>query len=427
MKRIFFFSLALFCLTIIQAETITLDSCRAKARNHYPLIQQFGLIEKTKQFSLEAASNNWLPQVSLSARATYQSDITELPAALTNVLTTKMGLTLEPFQKQDQYQAVIEASQLLWDGGQISAQKSAIKANAEIEKQKTEVDLYAINDRINNLYFGILLIREQLTGQNLLLEELQSNLKKAESMKSNGLLLQADIDAVKVEIIYAKQRIYDLHSAQKNYSLILSAFTGMEINENTSLEKPDTEVEQFSGNNRPELKLFEAQNIYINTQEKALFASNLPKIGVFVQGGYGRPSLNMFNPALAPYYIGGIRLSWNLSGFYSQKANLDKIEISRKNVEVMKETFLFNNKLQSTQHQIEIDKIKENLKNDFEIIGFRTNIKKTAESKMTNGTITVTDLLREINAEHLARQQKAIHEVQLFMAVYQLKTDINQL
>ncbi len=407
------------------AETISLDSCRTLARNHYPLIHQAGLIEQTRQFSVEAVEKGWLPRVSLSVRASYQSDITELPEALTSVLSRQMGVPLEPFQKRDQYQAVLDVSQLIWDGGQMKAQKSAINANALVERQKAETDLYALNERINNLYFGILLLKEQLEGQTILMDELHQNLKKAESLKANGLLLQADVDAVKVELITARQRINELQSNLKNYCQVLSAFTGLTINEKSVLQLPVAELPAAMENNRPELNMFDAQHQYLDSQEKAVYASVLPKVGAFLQGGYGRPSLNMFNPSLAPYTIGGIRLNWDLSSMYTRRTQLDKIAVSKKSVEVMRETFLFNNAIQRTQHQLEMEKIRENLKTDDELINLRFTIKRSAEAKWHNGTLTVTDLLREINAEHLARQQKKVHMIQLCMAVYQLKTDSN--
>jgi outer membrane protein TolC len=207
----------------------------------------------------------------------------------------------------------------------------------------------------------------------------------------------------------------------------LSAFTGLVINEKTPLEKPFAAEPAEAINYRPELKLFAAQQLLLSNQEKALHASNLPKISAFVQGGYGRPGLNMFTTDFSPFYIGGIRLSWNLSNFYSLKSNLGKIELNRQQIEVMKETFLFNNTLERNQHQTEINKLRENLKSDDEIISLRKNIKTTAEARLSNGTITVTDLIREINAEHMARQQKALHEIQLLMAIYQLKTNTNNL
>jgi len=302
-----------------------------------------------------------------------------------------------------------------------------MEVSAEIDKQKTEVDLYTLNERIHQLYFGIMLLNEQIILQNILLDELTANHKKVLSLVENGVALPSDGDAIKVEMIQTRQRIYDLRTMQKNYYLILSAFTGLVINEKTPLEKPVV-IEPVEANNyRPELKLFAAQQLLLSNQEKALHASNLPKISAFVQGGYGRPGLNMFTTDFCPFYIGGIRLSWNLSNFYSLKSNLGKIELNRQQIEVMKETFLFNNTLERNQHQTEIDKLRENLRSDDEIISLRKNIKTTAEARLSNGTITVTDLLREINSEYMARQQKALHEIQLLMAIYQLKTNTNNL
>lgn len=427
MKKIIFISFAFFLFSIVKAESISPDSCRKRALNNYPLIKQYGLIEQAREYNLALASKAWLPQVNLAIRASYQSEVTEIPAALGNAISSITGKPFSmPSLSRDQYQAVAEVNQLIWDGGQLSAQKASVRASAEIEKQKTEVELYNLNERINNLYFGILLLREQIIQQQILQKELNANLSKIETLQKNGLVLQADLDAVKVEIISAKQRIYDLHSLQKNYCIILSAFTGLNIQETTVLEKPETESVIPVENNRPELKLFAAQQLYLLSQEKSVYASNLPKIGAFVQGGYGRPGLNMFTTTFSPFYIGGIRLSWNLSSFYSAKANLGKINISRSNIDILRETFLFNNQLSINQHQTEIEKLKEHLKTDDEIIALRANIRKTAESKLANGTITVTDLIREINAEHFARQQKALHEIQLCMAVYQLKNDTNQ-
>ncbi|MDD2286640.1 MAG: TolC family protein [Paludibacter sp.] len=416
----------ILCFT--QLSGITLDSCRIRARNNYPLVKQYGLIEKTRDYNLSTVSKAWLPQVNLGIKATYQSDVTEIPASLGNAIS---AVTKQPFSmpslSKDQYQAVVEVNQLIWDGGVIRSQKRSMEVSADIDKQKTEVDLYALNERVHQLYFGILLLNEQIVLQDILLNELTANHKKVQSLVENGVALPSDADAIKVEMIQARQRIYDLRSTQKNYCLILSAFTGLVIDEKTPLEKPVV-IEPVEVNNyRPELKLFATQQLLLSNQEKALRASNLPKISAFVQGGYGRPGLNMFTTEFSPFYIGGIRLSWNLSNFYSLKSNLGKIDINRQQVDVMKETFLFNNSLEKNQYQTEINKLRENLKSDDEIISLRKNIKLAAEARLSNGTITVTDLLREINSEHIALQQKALHEIQLLMAIYQLKTNLNNL
>ncbi len=428
MKRKIWIGSLFLMLCFTQLSGITLDSCRIKARNNYPLIKQYGLIEKTRDYNLSTVSKAWLPQVTLGMKATYQSDVTEIPASLGNAISAITGQPFSmPSLDKDQYQAAVEVNQLIWDGGIINSQKRSMEASAEIDKQKTEIDLYALNERIHQLYFGIMLLNEQIVLQDVLLDELTANHKKVQSLVENGVALPSDADAVKVEMIQTRQRIYDLLSTQKNYCLILSAFTGLVIDEKTPLEKPVVNEPVEANNYRPELKLFAAQQLLLSNQEKALHASNFPKISAFVQGGYGRPGLNMFTTDFSPFYIGGIRLSWNLSNFYSLKSNLGKIELNRQQIDVMKETFLFNNTLERNQYQTEVNKLRENLKSDDEIISLRRNIKLAAEARLSNGTITVTDLLREINSEHIALQQKALHEIQLLMAIYQLKTNVNNL
>lgn len=427
MKRLLF-SLALVCFSIFaHSQVLTLDSCRQKARLNYPLLKQYGLIEKTADYNISNANKAYLPQLNLMVKATYQSDVTEIPASLGQAISQLTGKPFSfPSLSKDQYQAVLEVNQLIWDGGLVSAQKKSIQATGEAEKQKLEVDLYALNDRINNLYFGIMLLKEQLNQNEILRNELATNLKKVEAYKQNGIAQQSDVDAIKVEQINVLQRQTDLKAVLSTYLQMLSAFTGLEITEHSVLDKPILpETTIATENKRPELYLFDSLHKMLDSQRDAVYAANLPKLGVFAQGGYGRPGLNMFTSEFSTFYIGGVRLTWNISGFYTQKTNLNKIDVSKKNIEVQRETFLFNNSLITKQQFNEIEKLKITLKNDDEIIRLRTNIKKAAEAKVTNGTLTVTDLLREINAESIAKQTRILHETQLYMAVYQFKNNIN--
>lgn len=425
-KKILIFLFLSFSIVTF-GQTLNLDTCQKRAKENYPLLKQYGLIEKTADYNLSNANKAYLPQVSLLAKATYQSDVTAIPENLGQVLTQLSGQPVSfPVLSKDQYQAALEVNQLVWDGGVVNAQKKMIKASSEAEKQKLEVDLYALNDRINNLFFGIMLIKEQLKVNQILQEELASNYRRMEAYLKNGLIQQADLDALKVEQINAAQQETDLKSVLKSYCQMLSVFTGLQVNENTELEKPLLPVvNENIQNKRPELSLFDSQKNLLESQKKTIVAGNLPKIGLFIQGGYGRPGFDFFNNDFTSFYIGGVRLSWNISGFYTQKNELKKIETGQKNVDIMKETFLFNTNLLTTQQLNEIDKLRSTLKNDEEIILLRNNIKKAAEAKFQNGTITTTDLLREINAENIARQTRTLHEIQLYMAVYQLKNTTN--
>jgi outer membrane protein TolC len=420
MKHLILNYLLLIGLPItVFGQSITLDECQTKAKANYPLVKQYDLIEQTAQYNISNANKGYLPQLTLSAKGTYQSQVTKLPISIPNV--TIPGLS------KDQYQAVVEANQVIWDGGAISAQKKITNANTEVEKQKLEVDLYTLNERVNQLYFGILLLNEQLRQNDILQNELQTNYNRIASYKQNGVANQSDLDALKVEQINAQQRETELQSTQKSYFIMLSALTGLTIDAKTELIKPEINLALLNttANHRPEIGLFEAQNKLFESQKELLNAGNRPKIGAFVQGGYGKPGLNMLTNDFSDFYIGGIRLSWNLSGFYTQKNNLNKIEISKKSMNVQKETFLFNSDLKTKQEQTEIEKLQSTLSNDDEIIRLRGNIKKSATTKVDNGTLSITDLIREINAEDQAKQLKSLHEIQLIMNVYQLKNNIN--
>ena len=417
-KQFLVILLSIICQLSSMAQ-LTVEVCQEKAKANYPLVKQYGLIEQTALYNISNANKGYLPQLTLSAKGTYQSQVTKLPITIPNV--TIPGLS------KDQYQAVVEANQVIWDGGAISAQKKITNANTEVEKQKLEVDLYTLNERVNQLYFGILLINEQLRQNDILQNELQTNYNRIASYKQNGVANQSDLDALKVEQINTQQRETELKSTQKSYFIMLSALTGLTIDAKTELIKPEINLAILNAttNHRPEIGLFDAQNKLLESQKELLNAGNRPKIGAFVQGGYGKPGLNMLTNAFSDFYIGGIRLSWNLSGFYTQKNNLNKIEISKKVMDVQKETFLFNADLKTKQQQTEIEKLQSTLSNDDEIIRLRGNIKKSASAKVDNGTLSITDLIREINAEDQAKQLKSLHEIQLIMNVYQLKNNIN--
>jgi len=423
MKQLILKTLLLICLPIAAlGQSVTLDECQTKARANYPLVKQYGLIEQTEQYNISNANKGYLPQVSLSAKATLQSDVTQIPTAL----GAKLGIVI-PTMGKDQYQAVLEASQLIWDGGVISSQKKITNAGTEVEKKRLDVDLFSLNERVNQLYFGILLLNEQLKQNSILQKELQTNYERIEAFKQNGVANQTDLDALKVEQLNANQRETELKTTRKSYCLVLAAMTGMKLDENTTLAKPEMDLSVLvaKDNRRPELALFDAQNNLYESQKALLNAGNLPKLGAFVQGGVGQPALNMFNSKLSPFYIGGLRLSWNLSGLYSQKNNISKIDISKKATDIQKETFLFNTDLKNKQQKAEIEKLQSTVTNDDEIIRLRGNIKKSASVKVDNGTATITDLIREINAEDQAKQLKALHETQLLLSVYQLKNNTN--
>jgi outer membrane protein TolC len=419
MKRLFL----LFFLTagLVQALSaqLTIDALQEKARQNYPQIKQFDLISKSAELNLSNASSANLPQITLSGRATLQSDAINLTLNLP-------GGAMSIKQDKDQYQAVAEINQVLWDGGVIKARKQSIKNSAELEKQKLEVDLYTLRDRVNQLFFGILMLREQQVQAEILAQELQTNLEKIKACLKNGVANQSDVDALQVELLNVGQRQIELKSAETTYRDMLAALTGVQLDSSTVFIKPLNAMPSEKPTiKRPELGLFDAQLHLLDNQTQLEQTAIMPKFGLFLQGGYGRPGLNMLATGFAPFYIGGVRFSWNISSFYTRKNNLENIQLNKEMVNVAKETFLFNNNLKISQQNTEIDKMRELLRTDDDILQLRTNIKNACSAKVDNGVSTVTDLLREINAESIARQQKALHELQLLLSIQNLQYSTN--
>lgn len=422
LNRVFITALLAFGAGGVSAQ-LTVEMCQQKARENYPLVRQYDLIEQSRAFSLENANRGYLPQFALSAKATYQSDVTELPIKVPGVDV--------PTMRKDQYQTLVELNQTIWDGGNINARKEAVRSGSEVERQQWVVDLYTLNDRVNQLFFGILLLEEQLKQNTLLQDELQRNHVQVQAFLDNGVANRADLDAVRVEQLSAVQQRNEILSARRAYREMLSWMIGEPIREDTQLEKPvqsyfyTNTAEMMSRIDRPELALFDAQGGRLDAEERVLRAKNLPKLGLFVQGGYGNPGLNMLKDRFEAFYVAGVRLSWNFGTLYTKRNERAQIDLNRRGVDLQRETFLFNTRLQVAQTTNEMDKLLRLMEDDDEIIRLRTNIRKAAQAKVAGGTLTVTEMLREITAEDLARQNKLLHEMQYLMALYNLKNTIN--
>lgn len=399
-------------------EAITLTQCYEWARANYPQIRQYGLIGQTEQYNLSNAVKGWLPQVTVNAKATYQSDVTQLPFDADKLSAVVPGLEI-PTLSKDQYQVVAEVSQNIWDGGTIHTTRQLTRAQAEADRKQLESDLYTLNDRVNQLYFGCLLQEELIRQNSLFQKELQINIGRITAMMENGVANQSDRESMEVELLNARQKEIELKASRAAFGRMLSAMIGKPYDKDRILEVPYVPGNPLSGEiNRPELKALDAKSYALELQNKQITSGLMPRIGAFVQGGYGRPGLNMLEDSFNPFYIAGMRLSWNMGKLYTLKNDRRKVATTLQQVEVQRETFLFNTSLELMQQNTEIQKISDLMKADDEIIRLRTSIKKAAEVKLANGVISVTDLIREINAEDMAKQAAAAHRIQYLNAIY---------
>jgi outer membrane protein TolC len=390
-----------------QSTSISLDSCYVLATNNYPLVKQYELIAKSKDYLLENITKGFLPQINFSGQASYQSDVTTFPKSIPGV----------PVLSKDQYKIYAEVNQPIYDGGIIREQKKLQEANSMVSRQQLEVELYKLKDRINQLYFSILLINEQLKQNALIKNDIQLGLNKIDAQIANGAALRSNADVLKAELLKANQQTIELNANRKSFIDMLGLFINRPLDENTVFVRPP-DIISSSEIKRPELLMYDYQNKIFDAQNNLLTAKNNPKISFFAQGGLGRPAFNILSNNFDPFYIGGLRLSFPLSGFYTVKNDRALIDLKKQNINAEKETFLFNTQFTMKRQSADVTKFQQFLKADDEIILLRTSVKKAALAQLENGVTNSGDYLREVNAEDNARQNKILHEIQLLMAQY---------
>ena len=422
MKRIIFGLMMLPMMALGQ----TLEECQQAAERNYPLIRQYGLIEKTTALTVANIQKGWLPQVTASAQATYQSDVVAWPDEMRGMLG-QMGLNFEGLKK-DQYKVGLDIQQTVFDGGAIKSQREIARKQGDVQTAQNEVNMYQVRKRVNEMYFGLLLIDEQIKLNADLQELLMQNEKKLASMLKSGTAAESDYQNVKAERLKVMQQATSLQSQRQALVRMLSVFCGIELKEiQTPPLTPPLEGRGAAA--RPELKAIDAQLKLADAQEKALDAALMPKLGVFAQGYYGYPGYNMIEDMLSRKFTWngmiGARLSWNIGALYTRKNDKAKIQLQRETAETSREVFLFNNNLEQIQQNENIERYRKLMADDEEIISLRSSIRKAAESKLSHGIIDVNDLVKEINNENAARVQQTVHQIEMIKEIYDLKYTTN--
>ncbi len=403
----------------------TLEECQQAAEKNYPLIKQYGLIAKTTQLTVKNIQKGWLPQVTASAQATYQSAVTAWPESMQSIYQ-QMGLNMKGLRK-DQYKISVDLQQTIYDGGAISSQRNIAQQEGKVEEAQTETNLYQVRRRVNEMYFSLLLLNEQIQLNEDVKTLLLSSEKKLSAMVKGGTAATSDLDNVRAERLSVEQQNENLKQQKLMLQRMLSVFCGLEVNDT---QKPAPIQIASPVNNRPEMRLYNSQLELTEAKEKALDTQLRPKLGLFAQGFYGYPGLNMFEDMMNRKWslngIVGVKLSWNVSALYTHKNDKARLNAQREMIENAREVFLFNNKLEEIQQSENISRYQTMMKSNDEIIVLRTNVRKAAESKLAHGIIDVISLLREINNENAAKTQQSIHEIDMLKEMYNLKYTNNE-
>ena len=421
-KKIISFALIMMA-TAIQAQT--LEECQLAAEKNYPMIKQYDLISQTTQLTVKNIMKGWLPQIAIAAQATYQSDVTSWPESMKATLQ-QLGINMKGLSK-DQYKVGIDLQQSIYDGGTISSMRSIARQEEKVQKAQVETNLYQVRKRVNEMYFSLLLLNEQIKLNDDVKALLLSSEKKLANMLKGGTVATSDFENIKAERLSVEQQNESLKSQQQMLQHLLSTFCGIKV---SNVQKPAPFDTTISTNKRPEMLLFDNQLQLSSIKEKALNSQVRPKLGIFAQGFYGYPGLNMFEDMMNRKWslngMVGVKLSWNVGALYSLKNDKAKLRLQREMTENAREIFLFNNQLEEIQQNENIKRYHTMKQTDDEIIMLRTNIRKAAESKLSHGIIDINNLLREINNENAAKIQQTIHDIEMLKEMYNLKYTNNE-
>ena len=425
MKRILLLTSLLASLAVCAQPSV--ERCKEMAREHYPLIRRYGLIEQSRDYTLSNAARAWLPQVTLSGQATLQSDVVSWPEEFESMLAMQ-GLDM-PGIRRDQYKVQIDVQQTLWDGGKSRTDRAIAEGEAAQERMSTEVELYAVDSRVEDIYFGILLMQEQQRQIGEMMQRLQTNLDQVNALVENGMAMQADADAVEVQLLTQRQSLGQVEARLQSFRRILGLFIGEELGE-APLPIPVAEEPVGYDSERPELRLMDAQMALLQAREQMVDVSLAPRVALFAQGYYGYPGLNMFENMVSHRWtlngIVGVRMNWNISSLYTSKTSRRQLQNARDNVMLQREVFAFNSRLQAEQESAEVRRIREAIADDDRIVALRSRVREAAEVRLQEGMIDTHDLLGKISDETSAKIARSTHQIELVKAIYDLKHTLNK-
>lgn len=415
--------MSLVLLVPLCGQAQTLDECRRLAREHYPEIARFGLIEQSERFSLSNASRAWLPQGAVNGQVTWQNSVMELPEQFLKMM--QMQGVSYPGLKPLQYKIGVDLSQQIWDGGMTAANRAKIKADSEVDRRQTEVNLYDVDSRVQDVYFGLLHLDERIKSARLTATLLDSTLRQVDALIANGVAMKSDRQQIAAQRLTLEQQIEKLTASRSAYANVLSILIGCELGE---VSRPTATYKAIS--EQPTEHLFESRLSAIEAGRKSVNASVMPKLGAFVSAYMGYPGLNYFesmgSTKMMPNLIAGIQLKWNFSALYTRKNTLRTLDIQKQNVETARDTFNFNRTIASEQQEANIESMKRVIAHDEEILQLRREVLDAARAQLNNGILDTTALLSKITDAELAETDRETHSLELLQAQYKLYQTKNQ-
>lgn len=389
----------------LKGQSFTLTMAEERARRHFPALRQKALARQARDLTASNLMKGYLPQVGLGGQASYQSEVTQL-------VIPNAPFKVEPLSK-DQYRLTVDVVQTLFDGGWTRAQLGIAEVQSQLEEGRAEVDLHRLRERVQALYFGVLLSDAMAAQTALLKADIDEGIRKVSAQVEGGIAFRSALDALKAEALRAEQRRIEIAASRRGLVDALGALADTVLGESVRFELPGSPALGTSTIQRPELELFRLQAVMGERQKSLTDARLRPRTSLFLTSGYGRPGLNMLKNQFEPYGIGGLRFQWNLGARYTAHGERALADIGIRNAGLQAEAFRLQTESQARQQRADIDRLSRLMEADRAIIELRTSVKQAALAQLEAGVATAADYLREVNAEDMARQTLRLHELQL--------------
>jgi outer membrane protein TolC len=411
-KSIIIFVLVLPLTVFGQTGKINLDYCLQKALENAPERNIPALNGEISDLKTKNIETNYLPSLNVNGQASYQSDVTKVP------IPPLPQFNMEPIDK-DWYKLNINLSQMIWDGGYASAMKKVEQSNLKLSNGETDIKLYNIKEQVIRLFFSALLMRDNISVLKITAKNIDEQISDGEKAVDNGMMLIADLNALKVEKKLLEQSIIKTSEEAKGILGALSQITGETIADITLLEKPSaTDFDFGFVNNRPDFKLLSLQQNHLETLKEISSVKRMPKFVAFGQAGYGRPGYDMLNNNFDTYFMVGLKLNWQIYDWNKVKHEKQILSIQNNIIDLKKERINQNLKAELEKQKAEIDKFEKLIESDNQIIELQQTVVDKASSQLKNGTLTPTNYLLEVNKLAKLQMQEKAHKLQLLYAKY---------
>ncbi|MBC8082176.1 MAG: TolC family protein [Hymenobacter sp.] len=407
--------LGLLGLPALAQPELTLTQCYAAARANYPLLRQQGILKKADELAVaKLTTNRRLPQLAVNGQASWQSAVTQLAVDMPGVRL--------PALSKNQYKLTLDATYTLYDGRQTRLQTTIQRATSLTDQRQIEVELYGLKERVDGLFLNALLTDEQIRLTQMLLTDLRSRVEKLRAGVRFGSAAPNDVDVLRVEQLTSEQRLADLTATRRGQRDALHLLTELPVADSTRLvvDLPPLAINQPVV--RPELQLYQAQHQLYDARLQ--FANNRfkPRFSLFSQSGVARPALNFLNNEFERFFIGGLRLSWDISSAYTIRNDRQILQLNQQTVAVRQAAFEKDLTVELRQQQTEIERLQAQLAKDADIVAVRARVRQATAAQLDNGVADARDYTTELTNENQARLDQKLHELQLVQAQMQYRT-----